>query len=349
MTARNPLYVDGTDLIEFTTDQMTGLKKLARSVYAENPSVRLANFTDSGGSSAGLITLTNTNRIAGTYATAGATYPVPPNTTVNTDNYNTIGVDTSQHSLATIDKLVDSNNIGFALYYDGSGNLRAMTDSDFIDTFITPAIADYDGVTAIGDNDFGGLYSVSTSATDSDGANVIGPLSSVRTGNPPYPSEGSTNANTFFYREEVPDVSLYTAAGIPEALEQNLAVTDYYLYYGSATRNITEPVNIPAFAYNTSGDIYSPDSDYFIQKLQHGMRWATVYSPGSILSYELQDSAAGPGAARGTSMLDQDVPSDGTGEIRRNRFVNSNDYRSQFHPTGATTTVNTYQLRLLLK
>jgi len=346
MTARNPLYIDGTDLVEMTTDQMTGLKKRARYIYAENPSVRLANFANgNGGSSAGLITMVNTNRIAGAYSQAGNTYPTPANTSVNTNDYNKLGIDTSQHSLATIDKLVDSNNIGFPLYYDGSGNLRAMTDSDFIDTFITPAIADYDGVTTLGANGSPGMYHISTSATDSNGGNIHGPLYLGKPGNPPYPSEGSTATGLSLFLDEVPNVDAYTAGGIPETLEQSTGNTNYYLYYEKSDGSFNQPYNPPAMAYNTSGDIYTADSDYFDRKLQDGMRWAAVNSPGSRLTYELQDSAGGPGAARGTAILDQDVLS----EVRRNRFVNSNDYRSQFHPTGATSTVNTYQLRLLLK
>lgn len=346
MTARNPLYIDGTDLVEMTTNQMIGLKKRARYVYGENPSVRLANFANlTGGNDAGLIDMINTNRLAGAGASAGNTYPTPANTSVDTDTFGKLGIDTSQHSLATIDKLVDSNNIGFPLYYDGSGNLRAMTDSDFIDTFITPAIAEYDGVTTIGGNGSPGMYHISTSATDSNGGNIHGPLYLNKPGNPPYPSEGSTAGDSRVFADRVPDVSLYTAGGIPEALEQNLAETIYYLYYGKSNGTFNQPYNPPAMAYNTSGDIYTADSDYFDRKLQDGMRWAAVHSPGSILTYELQDSAGGPGAARGTAILDQDVAS----EVRRNRFVNTNDYRSQFHPTGATSTVNTYQLRLLLK
>lgn len=318
MTVRNPLYFDGTDLVEMTTNQMTGLKKRARYVYSLNPSVRLSNLINpTGGSNVGLSQMDNTNRIAGPYATAGNTYPAGTPTSVNTDTYNTIGIDSSQHSLATIGKLVDSNNIGFPLYYDGSGNLRSMTDSDFIDTFITPAIAEYDGVTSTGGNGLPGLYHISSSDADSDGVNIAGPLFMGRTGPPLYPDSGSTNHLNYIYSDEVPDVSLYTAGGIPEALEQNLAVVNYYLYYGTSSGSFSQPYNTPAMAYNTSGDIYSADSSYFDRKLQDGMRWAALHQSGSILTYELQDSASGPGAARGTSMLDQDVASDGTGEVRR--------------------------------
>lgn len=350
MTVRNPLYFDGTDLVEMTANQLTGLKKRARFTYSLNPSVRLANFIDpTGGSNVGLIQMDNTNRIAGPYSLSSSAYPAGTPTSVNTDTYNRIGIDSSQHSLATIDKLVDSNDIGFPLYYDGSGNLRAMTDSDFIDTFIAPALNDYDGVTSTGDNDLPGLYHISSSATDSDGVNIAGPLFRGRTGNPLYPDSGSTNGLNIIFSDEVPDVSLYTAGGIPEALEQNLTAVNYYLYYGTSSGTFTEPYNPPAMAYNTSGDIYSADSAYFDRKLQDGMRWAALHQSGRILTYELQDSAAGPGAARGTAILDQDVASDGTGEVRRLRKLNSNDYRAQYHPTGATVTVNTYQLRLLLK
>ena len=75
------------------------------------------------------------------------------------------------------------------------------------------------------------------------------------------------------------------------------------------------------------------------------MRFAAAHLTGSKITYELQDSASGPGAARGTAITDTDV----SGQTRRTRTVNSNDYRAQFHPTGTASTVNTYQLRMLLK
>lgn len=375
MTLRRPIYFDGTDLVEFTTDQMTGLRKFARSAYAANPSVRLSVLADGdGGSSGGLIQMVNTNRIAGTQLTSSSSHPAsPPNTSVNTNNINKLAIDTSQHAKSTIDLLTDSGNIGFPIYYDASaGDLRAMTDSDFIDTFIVPSIAEYDGNTSISNSESEGLYHISTSATDSEGpgtGNIIfGPIfkSDKMLANGihiPYDSNtsvGDTLAAASVFSDEVPDVSLYTSGGIPEAVEQN-TTTNYYLYYVKHNKTTIEdlvhspgngetfshpqPINIPVFVKDGNVDLHSPDSDFFFSQLQIGMRFAAAHLPGSKLTYELQDSASGPGAARGTAITDTDV----AGETRRTRTVNSNDYRAQFHPTGASSTVNTYQLRLLLK
>jgi len=308
MAVRKPLYYVSNNLREMTTAMVTEIVKQAVYQYSLNPGVTLS-VVGSGGT---LSAMSDTRLQAG----AATTDVTDFDTASETPDVSTVTVtyDKVSHSNASVSPTSDTGKT-WPVYYNASGQIQAMSLTDVKDTFLHPAI----DLLASGSTgtDQGGTYHVSASNSVS-GSTLVSST----------PIFTDTRANT----------SLYTAAGIPETLDQPTTVTNYYLHrINGVSGTYTEPYFIDA-----SNNIKEYTTAAFDSLLQEWMRYTAVSSvDGYALSYNIGTS--GSGNTRGTGMVDTKLNSSTYATLQ----VNTDDYRTQEFPSGSAVAQNTYYLRIL--
>jgi hypothetical protein len=315
MAVRKPVKIDGSNnIIAMNASDITAMQNEAIRQYALRPAIELSHLP--GGTPANTIgTLTDTRLQAGATATNASSFPsaaATPDVTEVTVTWNKIA-----QAIAVDQPIpVDSDDRGYPLYIDGSNNLRAMTDSDYLDTFIIPAIDRLStGTTTPAEN--GGTYFISTITTDPNGT-LISAL----------PVFTDTRANT----------AVYTSGGIPEALDQPIDITSYYLFRVNAPSEGSFPRTLRLRA---DGQIDLQSKANVQKKLAGGILWATNKLVGKRIRYELNTSG-GAGNNRGSGMVNTRLNS----SLYQQRLINSNDYRTQEFPAGTPTTISTTFLKI---
>ena len=309
MAVRTPLYFVSGNLREMDSAMIDEIKALAIYEYSLNPSRTLA-VVGSGGN---LTSITDTRLQAGAASTSVSAFPNEATTaepSVVTVSYQRI-----TQSAASITATADTGKT-FPLYYTSSGNLRAMDATDFLDTFIHPAITTLALDTTTPSQ--GGTYFVSTSASVA-GATLV--------------------SATPIFLDTRADTSLYTADGIGETLDQPTTIQSYYLH--RVNGSIVTLTQVPLYA-DASNNIKQFSQAEIASLLSNYISFEAVSSTlGHSLSYNLGTS--GSGNIRGSGMTDTRL--NGTGNYQT-RFVNADDYRAQEFPNGTAASINTYYLRI---
>jgi hypothetical protein len=305
MAVRRPLYYDSGNLREMSDAQLTQVRQRVAYQYSLNPSVTLSQVA-SGGT---LGTISDTRKTAGSYSVSATAFPseaatAEPGTT--TVNYARIS-----EAVASTTDLTDTSNKRFPVF-NNAGNIQAMSLTDMYDTFIYPAIDLL--VSGSTGTDQGGTYRIHT-ATTLAGHTLV--------------------SATPVFSDTRADTSLYTAAGIPEALDQPTTITNFYLFRinGSAP-SFTAPLYI-----RSDNNLQTYATATFDSDLQALIR----HSATSKTGYQIRYSLNGTGTNRGSGMTDTRL--DGAGNYQQ-LFVNVNDYRAQEFPNGTAVTINTYYLRI---
>ena len=306
MTVRTPLKLDGSNLREMTTTEINAIKTEAIRQYGLDPSVTLSVVASSGS----LASMSDTRLIAG----AGTTDVTNYDTEAETPNVSTTTVtyDKINQSADTSESVWTNATYSYPLYYDGD-NLREMSAADFADTFIYPAIDTL--TTGSTGTDQAGTYHISTS--DSVAGSTLVSATPVFT---------DTRANA----------AAYTAGGIPETLDQPTTIVNYYLHrINSASEGSYE---LP-ICYTKSGtNLQQSPSATLQDSLQTMMRYYAAEITGTKITYSIN----GTGNNRGSAMTDTKLNS----STYLQRYVNTNDYRTQEVPSGTATTISTYYLKI---
>ncbi len=309
MAVRTPLYYVSGNLREMDAGMITALQNLAIYEYAQNPSVTLSV----SGSSGNLTSINDTRLQAGSSLTNISTFPAeaatPEPSTV------TVSYQRVLKTAATVTATVDTGKT-FPLYYNSSGNLQHMNATDFIDTFIAPAITTLtSGSTTTSQ---GGTYLVSTS-TSVAGATLV--------------------SATPIFTDTRADTSLYSAAGIEETLDQPQTITNYYLHQVTGP---TEPTltNFPLYADSNNNikeysqaEIASVLADYIRRE-----------AASSVLGNSIDYNFDGTGTARGSSIANT-ILVGGVGNYQTFQ-AGADDYRAQEFPDGSPSTANTYEFKI---
>lgn len=308
MAVRTPLYYVSGNLREMDAGMITALQNLAIYEYSQNPSVTLSV----SGSSGNLTSINDTRLQAGSSLTNPSSFPAE----AATPEPGTVTV-TYQRVLktaATVTATVDTGKT-FPLYYNSAGNLQHMNVTDFIDTFIAPAITTLtSGSTTTSQ---GGTYLVSTS-TSVAGSTLV--------------------SATPIFTDTRADTSLYSAAGIAETLDQPQTITNYYLHQitGAAVTLTTFPLyadsnnNIKEYS---QAEIASVLSDYVRRE-----------AASSVLGNSIDYNFDGSGTARGSSIVNT-ILTGGTGNYQTFQ-AGADDYRAQEFPDGSPSTANTYVFKI---
>ena len=305
MAVRRPLILTGSnDLIEMTDAQRDAVKDRCRYLYGANPSVTLSRV----GSGGNLGTITDTRKQAG----ASTTHVSSFRSAAQTPNISNVTVDYARisSSEANTTASVDTNNIAFPIYYDGSA-IKAMSLQDMYDTFIFDAIDTL--LSAVGQP---GTYRIHTSTS-------LAGYSAVSTST----VFSDTRAN----------VGAYTAGGIPETKDQPTTITNYYLLKAN---NISAPtMEEMLFIRNSDKNLQEYAQADIDAILENCIRHVASEETGSKIRYRWNGSGTILGSGINNTILN------GSGNYQT-RFVNADDYRTQEFPNGSAVTANTYYLRM---
>jgi len=308
MTARTPLIYNGSQLQLMKASDLSNILSLAVYYYGLNPS-RTLSVSGSGGN---LSSISDTRLQAGAASTGSGSYPSEATTaepgTVTTA-YQRITQASSTSSITTSD-----TGKTFPVYWNGT-QVQAMTEQDFIDTFIYPAINLLTAGTTTSDQ--AGTYFISTS-TSVSGATLV--------------------SSTPVYTDSRADTSLYSASNIPEALDQPQTITNYYLH-------ILDPVlptyNPPLYV-DASNNVKQYSAAEIGALFQEYIRNQVVNSStGYTITYNID----GSGTLMGSAMVNT-VLTGGSGNYQT-LFAGGNDYRAQEFPDGTPVTANTYSFKIL--
>lgn len=305
MAIRRPLKLDGSNnLIEMSDTDIANLKIEMIRQYGLNPSSLLSVGTGNLG------IISDTRLQAGAYSTATATYP----TEATTAEPSTVTVNYDKMLTATeATTTPDVGNRVNPIYFDGSNGIKAMSAADMRDTFALDAI---DTLTSGSTTDQqAGTYHITTSATPPAGSSLV--------------------SGTPVFVDSKADTSLYTAAGIPETLDQPLTNLSYYLHIIDAAARGTVPIPL------------------YINGLDHLQQY-TAAELGTALADSIRDTAKNTvgskityshstGNNRGSGMVDTKL--NGVGNYTT-YLAGTNDYRAQEFPDGTAVTISTNYLKI---
>ena len=311
MTARSPLWYNSGNLQEMTATEIVEWQKAAIFVYAGGPTSVLTVVGGSGS----LAAMSDTRKSAGAVSTNASAF-VAEGTTAEPGTV-TVSYDKVTQTLTTsgVGQTADSSNISYPVYYDGSGNIQAMSLTDFRDTFITPAITLL--VAGTESNDTGGTYTVTTSSTAAAGYTNVSTT----------PVFLDTRANT----------GAYSAAGIPETVDQPTTITSYFLHRRNGADS-TPTRNLLLLEGGTGGVIEGATAT-MKSLIGNWIRYDAANTNGQKITYTMATSG---GSTRGTAIVDTRL--NGAGNYQTRQV--GDDYRSQEFPNGSAATITTYNLRI---
>ncbi len=205
-------------------------------------------------------------------------------------------------------------------YYDPITGITEMTAADMVDTFISPAIDILTSSTV--NQNTAGTYFVSTDSAEID-----------------------CTPQGIVFQDTRADTSLYSAAGIPESLDQPQTVQNYYLHLRNSTITNPEPLSIrPVRLYYNGSDpngvqeipqfgTYSMNTLFL-----YYMQYYTINVPGYRIRYNFNDSGNNRGSMTDTIL-------NGTGNYQQ-YLASVDDYRSQEFPNGADSISQTHSLNI---
>jgi len=309
MAVRTPLVDDSTNLREATTAEIDQIKAEMIRQYSLNIPVTLT-VVASGGT---LGTISDTRLQAGAHSTSTTAFPTEA-TTAEPSTV-TVNYDKISQTISSVSTPVDTNNKRFFAYYDDpTDTIQTMSLQDMIDTFGVPVVDTLtDGSFT---TDQAGTYRIHTATTLTGATEVSG-------------------ANTAVFLDTRADTTLYTAAGIPETLDQPTTISSYYLFRVDAAAAGSLPTLYNIDGSNQLQQISTTDVRTILQEI---VRHTAVNVVGSRIDYNYTT-----GTNLGTSLVDTRL--NGAGNYQT-LFVNVDDYRAQEFPDGTATTINTYNLKV---
>lgn len=307
MTVRNPLVYNGSQLQEMKSSDLSNIYELAAYYYAQSPAVSLT-VVGSGGN---LTSIDDTRLQAGASSTSSSGYP--SEATTAEPSLVTVSYQRITQSFAAAPITTSDTGKTFPIYWNGT-QVQAMTEQDFIDTFIQPTI----DVLALGSTTSkqAGTYFIST--TDSvAGATLV--------------------SSTPIFSDTRADTTLYTADQIEETLDQPQTVTNYYLQFIHGA----VPTYNPPLYIDASNNLKQYSAAEIGALFQEYINNAVI---NSTSGYKIRYNIDGSGTARGSAIVNTQLTG-GSGNYQT-RFVSSSDYRAQEFPDGTPTTVNTYTFKI---
>ena len=315
MTVRAPLkYVDANTLQEMSTTEVTAWVNHLCYLYGGSPSVTLTVDT---GSAQNLQAMSDTRKSAGAASTSSSAF-VAEGTTAEPGTV-TVTFDRVAQTYASVTPTVDSGTT-WPVYFDTSSkSIIAMPIADIKDTFLHPAI---DKLIVASESDTtAGTYSITTSSTAATGYTNV-----------------STDA---VFIDTRADTSAYSAAGIPETVDQPATITSYFLHRRNQGSDGFGSLATPLIIADSGQTLTAQTTESVIEGLF--LEWiretASESSDGYKIVYSLATSG---GNTRGTGMVDTRL--DGVGNYQTRQV--SDDYRSQEFPNGSAATITTTNLRI---
>lgn len=315
MAVRTPLYWNGSALAPMEQADVDAQVASARHQLFLNPVTTLTVVAQNSTSADALPAMYDTFFDAGGYTTRTdrfSTEGETPNIVQQSVEWKRI-----EQTRATL-TVPASTTKSFPVYMVGSGQIKAMSDEDFLDTYIHPAII---------------TLNTAQQTAEQQGTYFISPATNI---------SGATNQG-LVYSDTTADATAFQAVSIPEAVDQYVTQSSYNLFQvnGAASTGWELPMYIDG---NNNLRRYSETG--FNTLLSNWIRYSSSAESGYRISYNITSDVNDPGITAGSQMLDRRL--DGTSaDGYSQRFVNENDYRTQEFPSGTATTVNTYYFRII--
>ena len=259
------------------------------------------------GSSGSLAAITDTRMQAGASTTDVTNF----DTAAETGNVSTVTVtyDKITSANSTVSAAADTNNIRFPVYNDG-GNVKAMTLTDMYDSFVSLATSGASTLLPATQP-----YKIHTSTTVPTGYTLV--------------------SSTAVFSDTRANVGAYTAAGIGETRDQPTTISNYYLH--KKTGSLAAYTNLPLYI-----DANQNLKEYTTAELDVVLKEVIRYAAVSLTSNKLRFYIGGTGTTCGTGMANTKL--NGSGNYQQ-RYVNTDDYRTQEFPNGSAVTVATHYLK----
>ena len=230
MAVRSPLYyTDSGNFQEFSVAELNDIYSAVKRQFLASPSVTLT-VVNSGGS---------LGNISETQVIASA---ARSNNTAFSNNDATLGnISTGTVQYSRITQTLNPPAGGFnvngfktgafgsnsPIYMNDSGNFQPMNDSDFLDTFVKPAIQSFSSAAA------DPLYQIAQNAAT--------------------PAGYSRVSNTPVYTDNNADITAYGAGALPEATTQSTVINNYYLVQKAQSGVTNQRTDVTYQAISTSG------------------------------------------------------------------------------------------------
>ena len=320
MAIRTPLYWTGDGLRPMTSGMISTILNRVIWNWASNPSVTLSYLASAGN----LDEMTDTRYRAGAatvrkdrFATEAETPDIElvPNLTYDHVNQ-TVSTGTAYPA--------DTNNIAYPVYLTAANHIRAMSRTDFIDTFIKPAV---DLMTDSG----------STNAQRAGTYTILANLTTV----PSYLEEVSPNP---VFLNTIADTSKYTADGIPEVQDQPITVDTYKLYKyknGTSAPALTQRPMI----LDVDGDLHQMSNSEFDTLVGDAIRHAT--SGDTLTGYRMNYEISTTSGNDISTIIDTRLNGPSADGYTQDSIVDAY-YRTQEFPNGVESVVTTYYFKLNL-
>jgi len=314
MTVRAPLFLDGSnDLEEMSTAEVTSWVDYICYLYSTSPSVTLTVDTGSAGN---LDAMSDTRLQAGATSTNASAF-VAEGSTAEPSTV-TVSYDRIHKANASISPTADSGKTWPVYQTNTGGTIQAMTLADVKDTFLFPAIDKL--ISGTESATTGGTYTITTSSTAASNYTNI-----------------STTPVFIDTRAKTDD---YSAAGIPETLDQPTNITNYYLH----RRTVSDPgfSNEKCPVYIDGDNNLKQYSEAEIEALF--TEWIREVASEDGAGYQITYTVGTSGGnTRGSGMVDTKL--NGSGDYQQLQ-AGPDDYRSQEFPNGSAATITTYALRI---
>ena len=315
MTLRYPLYVDdNNDLVEMTSDELVEVQSRIIYAYSQGTTATLTQVSDSG---ANITDMDDTRQQAGASSQSASAFVAegttaePGTVTVTYDKINLA------YTTSGVGNTTDSGST-FPIWWDNDNNtIQCMSLGDCKDTFLHPCID---------------LMIAGTESANTAGTYTITSSASAATD---YTKVSGDDTPVFI--NTIADTSAYSAAGIPETLDQPTTVTSYYLHVRDGAANT--PSRMPVVV---DGDLNlaQMSTSTIDSVLGDWLRYTAANSgDGYKITYDANTSG---GNTRGTAMVNTKL--DGSGDYQT--LLSGDDYRSQEFPNGTAQTITTYNLRI---
>jgi hypothetical protein len=316
MTVRAPLkYVDANTLQEMSSAEVTAWVDHICYLYGGNPSVTLTVDT---GSAQNLQAMSDTRLQAGSASTSTSAF-VAEGSTAEPSTV-TVTYDRVNQAYASISPTSDSGTT-WPVYFDSSSkSIIAMPLADIKDTFLHPAI---DKLISGSESDTtAGTYTITDSSSAATGYTVV-------------------DASNPVFTDTRADTSAYSAAGIPETLDQPTTVTNYFLHRRNQGSDGFSSLATPLIIADSGQTLTAQTTEGVIEGLF--LEWIRETASESTDGYKIVYSiGTSGGSTRGTGMVDTRL--NGSGNYQQLQV--GDDYRSQEFPNGSAATITTYNLRI---
>ena len=315
MTLRYPLYVDdNNDLVEMTSDELVEVQSRMIYAYSQNITATLTQVSDSG---ANITSMDDTRQQAGATSQSASAFVAegttaePGTVTVTYDKINLA------YTTSGVGNTTDSGST-FPIWWDNDNNtIQCMSLGDCKDTFLHPCID---------------LMIAGTESANTAGTYTITSSASAATD---YTKVSGDDTPVFI--NTIADTSAYSAAGIPETLDQPTTVTSYYLHVRDGAANT--PSRMPVVVDGDT-NLAQMSTSTIDSVLGDWLRYTAANSgDGYKITYDANTSG---GNTRGTAMVNTKL--DGSGDYQT--LLSGDDYRSQEFPNGTAQTITTYNLRI---